>query len=161
MAHESLLKPVRRTTCLLLGLSGALYSSSSRAASVEDGARVEFFEKHVRPLLVGNCYNCHSADANAKGGLHVDDRNGLLASGGRGRAVVPGDPANSLLLKAVSYADPDLQMPPKKQLSAEQVAILTKWVQDGAAWPQAAVTIPVQAGEVDPKFEKLKKGHWA
>ena len=57
-----------------------------------DAESVEFFEKKVRPLLVDNCNNCHSATTNAKGGLRVDDRNGLLQGGNRGPAVVPGDP---------------------------------------------------------------------
>ena len=69
----------------------------------DDRAAVEYFEKSVRPLLVANCYTCHSADTNSKGGLRVDDRNGLLVGGSRGPAVVPGKPAESLMIKAVSY----------------------------------------------------------
>ena len=88
-----------------------------------DQARVEFFERKVRPLLVDNCYNCHSASTNSKGGLRVDDRNGLIAGGAGGPAVVPGKPEESLLLKAVRHED-DLKMPPKKHLSDEQIADL-------------------------------------
>src|SRR5688572_26599965 len=66
-------------------------------------AAVDFFEKKVRPILVGHCNNCHSADTNAKGGLRVDDRNGLIQGGKRGAAVVPGQPEKSLLLEAVGY----------------------------------------------------------
>src|SRR5262245_61602763 len=91
-----------------------------QAAPRDEAARVEFFEKKVRPLLVSNCYNCHSASTNSRGGLRVDDRNGLVIGGGRGPAVVPGHPEKSLLIKAVHYADKKLQMPPKKQLSDEQ-----------------------------------------
>ena len=50
-------------------------------------------------------------------------------------------------------------MPPKKHLSAEEIAVLTKWVKDGAAWPE------VDAGAVhsrpNPKYDKLRKEHWA
>ncbi len=102
-----------------------------------DAAKIEFFEKKIRPLLVANCYTCHSADTNSKGGLRVDDRNGLLHGGDRGAAIVPGDPEKSLLIRAVSHTDDDLKMPPEKQLSAEQVAVLTQWIRDGAAWPLA------------------------
>src|SRR6266545_177550 len=80
----------------------------------EDAAKVEFFEKKVRPVLVGNCYNCHSADTNSKGGLRVDDRNGLLTGGKRGPAIVPGHPEKSLLITAVHQSG-QLKMPPKKQ----------------------------------------------
>src|SRR3954454_22245696 len=96
----------------------ATTAAAGQAAPFDDPAALEFFEKKVRPLLVDNCYNCHSANTNAKGGLRVDDRGGLLSGGNAGPAVVPGHPEKSLLIKAVKYADDDLQMPPKKQLSS-------------------------------------------
>jgi hypothetical protein len=131
----------------------------SQDAPRPDPAAIEFFEKKIRPILVDNCYNCHSANTNAKGGLRVDDRNGLLQGGNGGEAVVPGNPKKSLLIQAVSYKDDSLKMPPKKQLSTEQVADLTKWIQDGAAWPE--VGIPVELGKKNEKYEKLRKEHWA
>src|SRR5579864_5404264 len=65
------------------GLRPPLANVQTPAARDEAG-RVEFFEKKIRPLLVNNCYNCHSANTNSQGGLRVDDRNGLLTGGGRG-----------------------------------------------------------------------------
>jgi hypothetical protein len=124
-----------------------------------DPAAIEFFEKKVRPILVDNCYNCHSANTNARGELRVDDRNGLVHGGNSGAAVVPGQPENSLLIKAVSYTEGSLKMPPKKQLSAEQIADLTKWIKEGAAWPE--VGVPVDFGKKNEKYEKLRKEHWA
>ena len=73
---------------------------SGRAAERDEARALDFFEKKVRPLLANNCYNCHSANTNAKSGLRVDDRNGLLQGGSRGPAVVPGKPEKSLLLRA-------------------------------------------------------------
>src|ERR1700761_193343 len=127
---------------MLLALAAAPASSPARAAEAAapvDPAKIEFFEKKVRPLLVDNCYNCHSANTNAKGGLRVDDRNGLLLGGNTGKAVVPGNPDASLLLKAV-LQEGDLKMPPKKHLTDEQIADLKRWIADGAAWP--AVRVP-------------------
>src|SRR5579871_6432244 len=72
------------------------------APAADDAARVEFFEKEVRPILVNHCYTCHSADTRPAGGLRVDDRNGLLTGGNTGSAVVPGNPAKSLLLRRVT-----------------------------------------------------------
>ena len=54
-----------------------LLAPSARGA--DEQAAIDFFEKKVRPILVDNCYTCHSADTNAKGGLRVDDRNGLIS----------------------------------------------------------------------------------
>ncbi|MDB5385746.1 MAG: Protein of unknown function (DUF1553)/Protein of unknown function (DUF1549)/Planctomycete, partial [Planctomycetaceae bacterium] len=133
--------------------------ASAQQTPRPDPAAIEFFEKKVRPILVDNCYNCHSANTNAKGELRVDDRNGLLAGGSSGAAVVPGQPEKSLLITAVSYTDGTLKMPPKKQLSAEQIVDLTKWIKDGAAWPE--VDVPVDLGKRSEKYEKLKKDHWA
>src|SRR6266446_6144328 len=76
--------------------------------------QAEFFETRVRPVLSDNCYRCHSADAGkTKGGLTLDSRDAMLKGGETAPAVVPGDPEKSLLLKAISYLDPELQMPPK------------------------------------------------
>jgi Protein of unknown function (DUF1549)/Protein of unknown function (DUF1553)/Planctomycete cytochrome C len=124
-------------------------------------AAVEFFEKKVRPLLVGNCYTCHSADTNSKGGLRVDDRNGLLQGGNSGPAVVPGKPEESLLLQAVRHDEGVPKMPPKKHLSAEQVADLTTWIKDGAAWPAVEAAAVLAVGKPNAKYESLRKTHWA
>ena len=76
-------------------------------------------------MLVGNCYTCHSANTNAKGGLRIDDRNGLIQGGSGGPAVVPGKPEESLLLQAVRHEDGAPKMPPKKRLSEQEIADLS------------------------------------
>lgn len=151
-------KQVAAWALMAVALTGGATLSADELAR-RDAAQVQFFEKKIRPLLVDNCYNCHSANTNAKGGLRVDDRNGLLHGGERGAAIVPGRPDDSLLLKAVSYADNDLKMPPKKQLTADQVADLTKWIQDGAAWPK--VEVPTDLGKPNVQYDALRKEHWA
>src|SRR4051794_33923179 len=82
---------------------------------------VEFFEKKIRPVLVSECYRCHSADAEKlKGGLKLDTREGVLRGGESGKAaVVAGDVEHSPLIEAIRYGNADFQMPPKKRLSAE------------------------------------------
>jgi hypothetical protein len=126
----------------------------------DDAAKLEFFEKKVRPLLVSKCYNCHSANTNAKGGLRVDDRNGLLQGGGRGPAIVPGQPDQSLLMQAVQHTHKKLKMPLEEEpLSAEQVADLAQWIKDGAAWPKAEV--PYSIDNPSQTYDKLRKSHWA
>src|ERR1022692_2278165 len=63
---------------LSLGLSALGPMTASAQTNPTDEAALDFFEKKVRPVLVSNCYNCHSANTNSKGGLRVDDRNGLV-----------------------------------------------------------------------------------
>ena len=142
----------------VIGASATARRAARRPAHF-DPAAVEFFEKKIRPLLADNCYNCHSANTNAKGGLRVDDRNGMLLGGGRGAAIVPGNPDKSLLLHAVRQTDADVKMPPKKHLSDEQIADLTAWIRNGAAWP--GVEVPDSIGKANPKYDKLRKEHWA
>ena len=105
--------------------------------------QIEFFETKIRPVFAENCYQCHSAKAEKiKGGLRVDSPEELIKGGGSGPALVPGDPDGSLLIKAVRYTDPDLQMPPKgKKLSDEQIADLEAWVKMGAPDPRVATVV--------------------
>jgi hypothetical protein len=77
-----------------------------------------FFESKIRPVLAARCYACHSSKLSAPmGSLVVDTKSGLLKGGVSGPAVVPGKPAESRLLKALTYTDPHLQMPPSGKLA--------------------------------------------
>ncbi|MBC8243549.1 MAG: DUF1553 domain-containing protein [Verrucomicrobia bacterium] len=97
----------------------------------------DFFEKEIRPLLYKHCYKCHSTEAEkVEGGLLLDSRHGWVTGGDSGPAIVPGDVEGSLLLRAVSYENSDLQMPPKYKLAEHERAALGKWVEAGAADPR-------------------------
>lgn len=96
-----------------------------------------FFEKKIRPVLVDQCYSCHSAKAEKlKGGLSLDTRDGLRAGGDSGASIVPGSPEKSLLLMALRHTDDGLKMPPKQKLSAAVVADFEQWVKIGAPDPR-------------------------
>src|SRR5688572_28363663 len=94
-------------------------------AAGQSPADVAFFESHVRPLLVAHCYDCHGPDTQWAE-LRVDSREGLLTGGDSGAALDPGDPAHSLLVRAVKRGE-ELQMPPDDPLSDEQISILEEW----------------------------------
>ena len=130
------------------------------AAMAEDQlAASEYFEKKVRPILAGHCYNCHSADNKAAGGLRLDDRKGILAGGGRGPAIIVGQPEQSLLIRAVSHTDPQLRMPPDAQISDEETAILSQWISAGAFWPPPEA--PDDLGQMTEHYGELRREHWA
>jgi hypothetical protein len=144
----------------LVLLTGVASGQATPKLDPTDPAKVEFFEKKIRPILADNCYHCHSADTKPAGSLRVDDRNGLLTGGNAGAAVVPGDPGKSLLLKRVTQKEEKRRMPLEgNRLTDEQVADLTIWIKDGAAWP--TVRIPASLGKPKPEYEQLKKEHWA
>lgn len=118
-------------------MSGA--SSSVPEAQAPTSAQAEFFERHIRPVLVEKCYGCHSSAEKIKGGLALDTRESLRKGGDSGRTIVPGDAAGSLLIKALRWEDPDLQMPPLKsggKLPGSVVARFEEWIAMGAPDPR-------------------------
>jgi hypothetical protein len=116
-----------------------------------DAAKLEHFEKKVRPILHERCLECHSAEKKIKGGLSLETGALTLKGGDTGPAVLPGDPDKSLLIEAVRYANHDLQMPPKGRLSDSEVRALEEWVRMGAPDPRttAAQSKPVRAIDVE------------
>jgi cytochrome c553 len=117
------------------------------SATPPNAAQIAFFEKKIRPVLVGKCVECHSAEKNKlKGGLALDTVAGLFKGGDSGPAVVPGKPAESLLVKAIRHADPDLKMPPKEKLSDGVIADFEKWVTMGAPAPREAHVMAARTG---------------
>jgi hypothetical protein len=106
------------------------------ASPAARGADAEYFEKNVRPVLVEKCQRCHGGKK-TEAGLDVKSRAGLLKGGESGPAVVPGKPAESLLLKAVKHSG-DLKMPPDEKLTAKQIELLEQWIAGGATWPDGS-----------------------
>ncbi|MES2438013.1 MAG: PSD1 and planctomycete cytochrome C domain-containing protein [Verrucomicrobiota bacterium] len=121
--------------------------------------KLEFFEKKIRPILSENCYNCHSANTKAAGGLRVDDLNGLLDGGDEGPAIIRGDVEKSLILQRVNHTDEKRRMPRESDpLTADQIQDLATWVRDGAVWPPEKIPDYSQQKE---KYPRLRKSHWA
>jgi len=135
---------------LVLGVGQSARAEQPSAASLP-AEQLSFFEKHIRPVLVRECYACHSTSAEKiKGGLTLDSREGLRKGGDSGPAVVPHDVKNSLILKALRHVDEDLRMPPKKKLGDNIVADFEKWIAMGAPDPRdASAPLTRKAGEID------------
>ena len=116
---------------LLVGLALAL--AATPFVRADNGS--DFFERQVRPLLASNCFTCHSSSANVSmGGLRLDSREGVMAGGSRGPAVVPGDAEASLLVQAIRHRHETLAMPPTGKLGEHDLAIVERWVNLGAPW---------------------------
>ena len=127
--------------------------------------QLAFFEKKIRPVLVSQCYSCHSEEAKKdKGSLLLDTRDGIRKGGDNGPALIPGDPRRSLLLKAMAHTDAKLKMPPKTKLSEEVVADFEKWITNGAADPRdgkvavAHKEIDIEKGRQFWAFQPVKAG---
>ncbi len=119
------------------------------------------FARDIRPLLSENCFACHGPDEKArKAGLRLDTQEGAFAElKGGGRAIVPGKPDDSELIDRIESDDPERVMPPKKsgkQLSADQVATIRRWVEQGASWTRHWAFKPAQK----PELPAVKDGRW-
>ncbi len=123
-----------------------------------------FFETRIRPVLAEHCHECHSANAEkVRAGLRLDSRDALLAGGETGPAIVPGDPDASLILRAISYEDPDLQMPPRSRLPPEVASDFAEWIRRGAPWPGAPASSasPGARGQGGFDLAARRDEHWA
>ena len=134
--------PTPRTSWILTLLSGryvaiALCATSSSVFGSDDAAKLAFFESKIRPVLVDQCYDCHSAEAGkSKGDLFLDSRAAWQLGGESGPAIIPGKPDESLLIQAISRSGETPEMPPKSHLSKSVINDFKQWVADGAIDPR-------------------------
>ncbi len=95
-----------------------------------------FFESRIRPVLVKQCYECHSQNSKKLGGkLLLDAPSEMIAGGESGPTLIPGKPDDSLIIQALRYDG--LEMPPKKRLPEPVVHDFITWVKMGAPDPRA------------------------
>ena len=119
--------------------------------------KADFFEMRVRPVLVKNCFSCHTATK--MGGLVMESRDFLLKGGQSGPALRAGDPDNSLLIQAVRHTHERLKMPPSGKLEEREITDLVVWIRDGAVWPETPV-LAVKAGH-GTKISAEQRAWWA
>ena len=151
---------------LLAVISVASFSHADDTPAPTAG-QVAFYQNEVRPILEANCVRCHGKNPEKlRGGLNLTSRAGLVAGGDSGPGIDPSTPASSMLLKVVGYKNDDeaLNMPPDGKLPDAEIAILTKWVNTGAAFDgKSADSAPahvVKAKKADPSywaFQPVKK----
>lgn len=126
---------------------------------ITEKEKLEFFESKVRPILYENCFECHS-DKKQEGGLRADRIAHLIKGGDTGPAILPGKPDESELVLAIRYDADGYQMPPKGKLDQEQIDILTRWVKEGAFWPDSEKTQEDQENDKEFNLEERAK-HWS
>ncbi len=106
--------------------------------TIELSANDRFFIEKVRPVLESHCFECHGA-RKQKGGLRMDSEAWLFNGEEEHWTVVPGKSAESLLLQRIvlDRADPDAMPPEGDGLTDDEKAVIRKWIDDGAAYPDA------------------------
>ncbi len=125
------------------------FVSVKAQANESRSGSIDYF-KDIQPLLESKCYDCHRG-GKAKGNLRVDARADLIKGGDSGdAAIVPGKPGDSELIKRIFTADKDIVMPPKGDpLTKDQVALLSKWIEEGAHWPEFKIDNVRQTPQTD------------
>ena len=147
---------------VLVALIAACLASTGRTQE-PSRQQIEFFESKVRPILVENCYQCHSVSADdIEGGLLLDSRLGWQKGGESGPAIIAGDTDNSLLIEAIRYEEDVISgMPPKSKLPEKQIRILEQWVAMGAPDPrQPASPIGDPSAETFDLQTRVRE-HWS
>ena len=142
--------------------AGVVFLVGSAAGAEESLSTDEltFFETKIRPVLVRECYGCHSSKAgNVRGGLRLDTKERMLLGGATGPAVVPGNLGESWLYNAMTHQD--FVMPPKRKLPQEVLDNFKVWIEMGAPDPRISVQKDVQAAITVQDIEKAKAEFWA
>jgi hypothetical protein len=138
MQQDILLEHSHRLRRITVGLlaGGAIWLLGTNVYAEFTVEEYSFFETKIRPVLAKKCYSCHSASAEKlKAELFLDTREGIGQGGESGfEIVVPGDPAGSLIIESLEYAD--LEMPPKEKLPDHVIEDFKKWINMGAPDPR-------------------------
>jgi len=137
-----------------LGLIFFLGPFATSEAGVDLPDEVDFND-HIRPILSNNCFVCHGPDISTReADLRLDTRQHATARREEGgRAIVPGSARRSLLIKRITATDPEERMPPleaKKTLAPREIALLRRWIEQGAEYKKHWSLIPPTPPEVPP-----------
>ncbi len=101
------------------------------------------FVRDVQPIFAARCVSCHGPKKQSSA-FRLDVSESAFKGGEIGRAIVPGNSAESPLISYISGGDDSIRMPPSgDRLTADEIAVLRNWIDEGADWPAAASTKPV------------------
>ena len=145
-----------RTLISHVPLMPALFVMSNCIGYLHADTMTVDFRSQVQPLLTKHCTKCHGGVKQASNLSFVYEE-GVRNSG----IIEPGNPENSELIARISTDDPDLRMPPAGEhpeaLSRSEIALLTQWVREGAAWDRHWAFVKPQ----QPDFPEVSLASWA
>jgi hypothetical protein len=138
----------------LLGVLALSFAARGVYATAPLPDKIDY-NRDVRPIFADTSFACHGPDKNArKANMRLDTKEGAFAAlKGGGHVLVPGKPGESELYRRITAHDPEDQMPPakfNKTLSERQIAIIKKWIEQGAEFKGHWAYLPVQRPEIPP-----------
>ena len=120
----------------------------------------EIFKKHVRPVLVNQCFKCHGGET-TEGELEITDRDRLLKGGEHGPAVVAGEPKKSLLYLMVAHEKKPAMPYKEAKLADETIRQFAAWIENGAPYDAPLVARKDAAAWTEKKVPPEARQHWA
>ncbi len=145
------------TLAALFCMENSVFATEVKKPSAK---QIEFFELHIRPVLIEKCADCHTGDKDAESSLVVNSRSTLIKGGDFGPAIIPGKPGQSLLYQSIQRTHKELKMPPDvdEKLSKETIQHFKRWIEWGAPWPKKQ-TKSVAKSQTN-QTQSLTTSHW-
>jgi len=141
----------------VLAASTAAWTTVQAQKTAPPSAAAVDFARDVQPILQAHCYECHGAKK-VKNGLRLDQRAAAFAGGDTGPAIEPGNSDHSLIIRRLLGLENEDQMPKDKDpLDAAQIALIRRWIDQGAPWPETADAVAAQPAGADTQAQT----HWA
>jgi ankyrin repeat protein len=132
--------------CLAIPPS-SLYAQAQAVPTVD-------YDRDVRPILAERCFSCHGP-RQQQSGLRLDLRQFALRGGDYGVVIVPGNAADSKLIKRLIGSEAGLQMPPTGPIPQHEIETLRSWINAGAEMPGRAIETVVVERETSPAVQQL------
>ncbi len=151
------IRTICRSLTLIVVAAGSAVATDEVKLSPDE---VKFFESKIRPVLIRECYGCHSNETGAaKGGLRLDTERLTHLGGDSGPAIVPGDLDESLLWSAINHED--FNMPPKRKLSSDIIEDFRHWIEMGAPDPRKTKIAEIRSSISDEDILDARANFWA
>ena len=145
---------------LTLCLVSLCLPANVRAQAKLTAEQLTFFETKIRPVLIRECYGCHSnKSGNVRGGLRLDSKELMLIGGATGPAIVPGNVEDSWLYNAITHQD--YVMPPKRKLPQSVIDDFKKWIEMGAPDPRINTVTKINSKITKEDIQQAKDSFWA
>lgn len=123
-----------RLTILIPAIAVATFCTTFAFADEAANSEINFAQD-IFPLLTSRCGDCHGADAQ-EGQLRLDARAGVFGGGVSGPSLVKGKAEDSILFQRIAGIGDEDRMPlDEEPLSGDEIALVKKWIDEGAQWP--------------------------
>ncbi|MBM3801686.1 MAG: DUF1553 domain-containing protein [Acidimicrobiia bacterium] len=152
MSSQSSFRTLSRNATQLLALLALFWIGSGKTAAgpfQSLASDAEFFKSQILPIFASRCQSCHN-HALKLSGLSLDSAAGFEAGGLHGPVVIPGNAEQSRLYRRVARVEQPYMPLDAEALPASELALLKRWIEQGAIWPTETPASPAAGSELQP-----------